>query len=262
VILPLWVLSGWISIRKEITWMFLCFGLLQIFILAVWVASFSSALYRYEIVTSAFFSCMSVTTFVFVVFTGMTGLICRLDFGKGLAHFLKVQAVLNSTGFTPGYFADDPSTGGEIEIDFNLTNPEKVGKSELYHETSVRKTPDYGLIRGPSNKLRSALKRLNCAAHNAIHPNDGDQFTAYSLFEPEFKLPIQSPPAALLGARKPTESMFSQSSVESTGIVSYALRSPLPNATAHTVNISQAPRTVYLGPVSVILPSHTQSKEL
>jgi hypothetical protein len=247
VALPLWVLAGWISIRREIKWLFVCFLLLQSFLLAVWPASLASALYRYELVTSSFFSCMLIISFVFLVFTAITALICRFNFGRGLAHFREVQAVLDSADFTPGYFAYDSTT----ESDLYLMDPEKVGDYELAREEDHRQDPNNGLRREPFLKFNSPLNWLNNPAHTQNEKNrvDSSPYRLSMLWEPKFKLPIQPIPAVLSpGARNPTPSVFTQSSAESPGIITFASRSPQSSATARTVSISRGPKTIYVMP--------------
>jgi len=233
---PLWILSGCISIRREFNWLFLCFGLFQSLILAVWLVSFASPFYRFEIISWPFFSCVSITSFVFLLFTGLTGCVCRLNYGKGLAHFLKVQAALDSAGFAPGCFPHDHTRDYEIE-----PKDEDYARNSRYYELNHKQPP---------NTFLSALERLMNAVYNAIRRNKSDpiDFGPNRLSDgPKFKLPTQPTTVfSLPTPRKPTLSMFTESSIGSTGDIVYASRNPLTSATARTMNVSREPRSTQL----------------
>jgi len=51
-----------------------------------------------------------MVSFVVLIATGISGLLCRLNFGKGLAHYLHVEAELAKADFTPEVFSNDSNS--------------------------------------------------------------------------------------------------------------------------------------------------------
>ena len=58
-----------------------------IFVTVIWTLMFFSPLYRFVFNTWPFFATMTVTSYIFLVATSILGALCRLNFGKGLAHY-------------------------------------------------------------------------------------------------------------------------------------------------------------------------------
>ncbi|KAJ7778471.1 hypothetical protein B0H16DRAFT_887744 [Mycena metata] len=61
---------------------------------------------------------MSVTAYILLVATSVLAIFCRLQFGKGLAHFLQVSAALDDGDFTPVYFSKGAETLGDDASEF------------------------------------------------------------------------------------------------------------------------------------------------
>jgi len=68
---------------------------------------FFSDLYRFIFNSWPFFATVSITSFVLTIATTLLGLCCRLNFGKGLAHYLQVTDALDGVDFTPVNFSKD-----------------------------------------------------------------------------------------------------------------------------------------------------------
>lgn len=86
-----WLIISWKAIHTEhniLTMLFLIIGSL---IAAAWAAMFASSTYRWTFSTWPFFACMTVLSFVLLVASLVLGAICRSNFGKGLAHYRKLQ---------------------------------------------------------------------------------------------------------------------------------------------------------------------------
>ena len=95
-----WLILGWIGVRRENKHMmhgFLAIGLLFI---TAWAAMFASDVYRWIFATWPFFAVMTVVSFVVLVATTGLAIVCRLNFKKGLAQFLRSQQILPGTDFT------------------------------------------------------------------------------------------------------------------------------------------------------------------
>ncbi|KAF8910614.1 hypothetical protein CPB84DRAFT_1743449 [Gymnopilus junonius] len=102
--------KGWICVRKECNVRFTLFCLISLLLLGTSIAMFASDLYRYIFSTWPFFATITVTSFLFLVGTTVLAVICRLNFGQGLAHYradisaVQVNDALEGVDFTPVYF--------------------------------------------------------------------------------------------------------------------------------------------------------------
>lgn len=110
-----WVLLGWRSVRVESKIRFGVFSVLTVFLSALSSFLFSRPMYRYIFVSWPFFATLTVTAYVFNIASSILGVLCRLNFGKGLAHYLQVMGALAGVDFTAVHF----SKGYDVE--------EKVG---------------------------------------------------------------------------------------------------------------------------------------
>ncbi|KAJ7141871.1 hypothetical protein C8R43DRAFT_1238280 [Mycena crocata] len=100
-----WLVLGWISVRREGKALFLVFSFISLVLLFISTVVFTSPLYRFVMGQWSFYATMSVTAYILLVATSILAVICRLQFGKGLAHFLRVTDALEAGDFTPVYFS-------------------------------------------------------------------------------------------------------------------------------------------------------------
>ncbi|KAG9052671.1 hypothetical protein FS842_009441 [Serendipita sp. 407] len=80
-----WFLIGWVAIRREHKSLMVVFLVTNAFFLASWTAVFSSDIYRIVFTKWAFFAALTVATFFLLVGSLVTGVLCRMHFGQGLA---------------------------------------------------------------------------------------------------------------------------------------------------------------------------------
>uniref|UniRef100_A0A8H8CEP1 Uncharacterized protein n=1 Tax=Psilocybe cubensis TaxID=181762 RepID=A0A8H8CEP1_PSICU len=106
---------GWVCVRKECRIRFGIFCAISIFLLSISTLMFFSPLYRYIFMTWPFFATVTVTAYVLTVFTSVLAIVCRLNFGKGLAHYLQVTDALEGVDFTPVSFWKGHGYGGDTE---------------------------------------------------------------------------------------------------------------------------------------------------
>lgn len=71
----------------EKRFLFLIYALLSICLLLISGLWFGSALFRYEYGAWRFFTCVTTLGDVLLVTTCIISVVCRVNFGKGLAHF-------------------------------------------------------------------------------------------------------------------------------------------------------------------------------
>lgn len=87
----IYIHQGWTAIRHEnrtLTWLFFGVGM---FLVVVWAAMFGSVIYRWTFQNSPFFATMTITAFLILVATLALAVVCRLNFGKGLMEFCKLD---------------------------------------------------------------------------------------------------------------------------------------------------------------------------
>ncbi|KAG2008745.1 hypothetical protein CC2G_014139 [Coprinopsis cinerea AmutBmut pab1-1] len=140
-VLP-WVILGWQCMRKECRRRVAAFFFISFVLVVISCVMFSSALYRAIFMGWQFFATVTVTSFTLLVFTIALGILCRINFGKGLAGYLDVSEALEGADFTPVTFSrydekyapatfnnretDDWGTAFDAsakEIDFKNYNP-------------------------------------------------------------------------------------------------------------------------------------------
>lgn len=135
VIITPWIISGWWAIFREVKWAFILFGVLHAFLLSLWPGMLASAIFRYVLKSWSFFACVSVASYLFVVATAIMAVVCRFHFGRGLGHFLRVEADLSSSGFPASFFTNDPTEKGRsdspVSFDFDLLDAEKARKGSM-----------------------------------------------------------------------------------------------------------------------------------
>ncbi|KAG6828032.1 hypothetical protein H0H92_009569 [Tricholoma furcatifolium] len=106
-----WLYLGWTSVRREVKRCFTVFTFVSAFFIVISALMFSSDLYRFIFNTWALFATVTITAFITLVATVVLGVWCRLNFGKGLSHFLQVTDALEGVDFTPVMFPNDKEKG-------------------------------------------------------------------------------------------------------------------------------------------------------
>jgi len=104
VLLP-WLVTGWISIRRELKLGMAVFLALCVMYSAGTGAMFSSDTFRWTFITWTFFAVMVTASAVLTLVCFLLGLVCRFNFGKGLSNHLHAQQRLDDNDPSPQ--ADD-----------------------------------------------------------------------------------------------------------------------------------------------------------
>ncbi|KAI0757276.1 hypothetical protein C8Q80DRAFT_1090727 [Daedaleopsis nitida] len=97
VLLIPWLTTGWISVRKEFRKRMLLFLAVAVLILIGWATMFIAPTFRWTYVTWLFFSLMTSGALLLTIATLVLGTICRINFGKGLSHYLNAQEELDDS---------------------------------------------------------------------------------------------------------------------------------------------------------------------
>ncbi|KAI0336143.1 hypothetical protein GY45DRAFT_1316219 [Cubamyces sp. BRFM 1775] len=94
VLLIPWLSTGWISVRREYRVPMMVFLAVAGLLLAGWASMFIAATFRWTYVTWLFFSLMTTAAVLLTVTTLILGIVCRINFGKGLTRYLNAQEEL------------------------------------------------------------------------------------------------------------------------------------------------------------------------
>jgi len=95
ILLPLWLAFGWYSVRRERKTEMLVFLAMCLCYLAVWGTMLHSTSFRWTYITWAFFGVMTTSSVSLTLLAFILGIVCRLNFGKGLPHYLNTQEPLD-----------------------------------------------------------------------------------------------------------------------------------------------------------------------
>ncbi|KAG6908040.1 hypothetical protein DXG01_006402 [Tephrocybe rancida] len=134
-----WIAMGWFAIRREMKVMMVAFLGIALFLLSGWSIMFYSRVYRWTFMQWPYLGCFTVASLVLIIASIVLGVICRLNFGKGLAQYrtspsatglpletlltlktaVHAEAALASTNFAPEVFKHDEEK--EImDLDFKV----------------------------------------------------------------------------------------------------------------------------------------------
>jgi hypothetical protein len=130
-----WLMTGWFAVRRELRVPMFVFLLLSTLYLGGWGVMFFSTTFRWTFVTWRFFSIMASASVLLTVLSIILGVVCRYNFGKGLARYLNAQQPLDEKSFPPLYGGSDiekvafPSSEKPLPtyISFEKQDPTVVG---------------------------------------------------------------------------------------------------------------------------------------
>jgi hypothetical protein len=100
-----WLMTGWFAVRRELRLPMFIFLMLSILYLAGWGVMFFSTTFRWTFVNWMFFSIMATASVFLTLLSVVLGVICRFNFGKGLARYLNAQQPLEDV--PPSYEGSD-----------------------------------------------------------------------------------------------------------------------------------------------------------
>ncbi|TDL28868.1 hypothetical protein BD410DRAFT_738658 [Rickenella mellea] len=108
ILLPLWLGLGWVSVRRELKIPMLIFLAMSTGYLAGLGGMFASTTFRWTFVQWRFYSLILSGSVLLIISTLILGIMCRLNFGKGLPRYLKGQEPLDDE-FSSDNGSDDDS---------------------------------------------------------------------------------------------------------------------------------------------------------
>ncbi|EPQ61083.1 hypothetical protein GLOTRDRAFT_113542 [Gloeophyllum trabeum ATCC 11539] len=96
-----WLAMGWFAVRRELKIFMLIFIALSLLYVTGWAAMFVSRTFRWTFLQWRFFSIITSASVFLTLMTFVLGVICRLNFGKGLPRYLNAQEPLPGDDFEP-----------------------------------------------------------------------------------------------------------------------------------------------------------------
>ncbi|KAF5375349.1 hypothetical protein D9615_008029 [Tricholomella constricta] len=124
-----WITMGWYAIRREMRVLMVVFLGIAFVILSGWSIMFYSIVYRWSFMEWPYLGCFTVASLVLIIASVVLGVICRLNFGKGLAQYLQAEAALASSNFAPEVFSHDE----EKDMDLDLKVPATFEQPEVFY---------------------------------------------------------------------------------------------------------------------------------
>jgi hypothetical protein len=109
-----WLVTGWFASRRELRIPMLIFLILSFGYLLGWGVMFASATFRWTFVQWRFFGLMASGSALLTLMACIMGLICRMNFGRGLLRYLTAQEPILDEAVPDAYY---PSTNDE-KVDF------------------------------------------------------------------------------------------------------------------------------------------------
>jgi hypothetical protein len=103
-----WLMLGWFSVRREMRLGMIVFLGLSVCYLAGWGVMFMSTTFRWTFRTWSFFSIVASASVLLAFISFVLGVVCRLNFGKGLLRYLNAHESLPGDDFTPVTHGGDP----------------------------------------------------------------------------------------------------------------------------------------------------------
>lgn len=101
-----WLTTGWYGVRRELKMPMLVFLALSVGYLAGWAAMFDSTAFRWTYMTWTFFGVMTTASVFLALVAFILGIICRINFGKGLIRYLNAEEPIPED-FVPVNYEDD-----------------------------------------------------------------------------------------------------------------------------------------------------------
>ncbi|KAG6826444.1 hypothetical protein H0H92_015771 [Tricholoma furcatifolium] len=129
---------GWYAIRREMRKLMVTFLGIAFFLLLGWSLMFYSIVYRWTFLQWPYLGCFTVASLILIVASIVLGVICRLNFGKGLAQYLHAEAALASSNFAPEVFKHDEEKG---PLDMPDVKPLPTAADAFYVAPLVPKEP-------------------------------------------------------------------------------------------------------------------------
>jgi hypothetical protein len=173
-VLPL-VFIGDMAFRTERRKLTICYLVAQSFYVVYHVALLgSSAVYRWTLIVWPFFAVNVAAGLILCITTLVMAVICRVNFGRGLDHFLHVTSVLERDGFTQGFMAPERTQSKRHNPtgswDHLIETGETVKVAAAYHN-QPRVPPRLGVSINKKSKRQRQRDSTESFGHTTLDPD-------------------------------------------------------------------------------------------
>ncbi|KAH8997468.1 hypothetical protein EDB92DRAFT_2061794 [Lactarius akahatsu] len=167
-----WLLMGWFASRRELKYPMAVFLVLSALYVIGWGLMFDSTTFRWTFVQWTFFASMATLSAVLAIIDLIVGIMCRLNFDKGLPNYLNAQEPLADDSFIQARPAE--GNAYDEKVDFPSTvHPVPTFSAAFKPSTEFRAPGQTGLHLGPRFFNRSAapsVQHVDVESLSAVHP--------------------------------------------------------------------------------------------
>ncbi|KAI9462320.1 hypothetical protein BJY52DRAFT_1203155 [Lactarius psammicola] len=174
------ILVGWFAVRKELKFPMAVFLVLSALYLIAWGLMFDSTTFRWTFVQWAFFGSMATLSAVLAITVLVVGIMCRMNFNKGLPNYLNAQEPLSDDTFIQARPAE--GNAYDEKVDFPSTeHPVPTFSATFEPSTETRAPGQMGLQKAPRFFGRSAAPLVqhvdieSATGPSAVHPTSPER---------------------------------------------------------------------------------------
>lgn len=148
VLLIPWLLMGWFASRRELKLPMAVFLVLSALYVIAWGLMFDSKTFRWTYFQWAFFGTIATLSAILALIDLILGIVCRLNFDKGLPNYLNAQEPLSEDTFIQARSAE--GNAYDEKVDFpSVENTVRTFSATFLPSTDIRAPGQTGLIMGP-----------------------------------------------------------------------------------------------------------------
>jgi len=116
VLLIPWLLMGWFAARKELKLPMAVFLVLSALYVIGWGVMFDSTTFRWTFYQWGFFGSISTLSAILAIIDLVVGIMCRLNFDKGLPNYLNAQEPLSEDTFIQARSAEGDAYDEKVDF--------------------------------------------------------------------------------------------------------------------------------------------------
>ncbi|TEB36636.1 hypothetical protein FA13DRAFT_1682795 [Coprinellus micaceus] len=178
-----WLIMGWFCVRRECKARFWMFAVLSAGLLAISGVMFGSDAYRTIFKLWGFFATVTVTSFILLVFTVALGILCYLNYGKGLREYLQMSDKPEGADFDPVGLLDHSEKQPDQSLpqaSFHAPVSHEQGDSEWLTAQALPQPPS--AAQGSQSIFRTLPEPPQTTSSN---PFDSDKDSLYDFHLPK-----------------------------------------------------------------------------
>jgi len=159
ILLP-WIAIGWYAIRHELKRTMIVFLAIGFDITGGWAIMFYSTTFRWYVAVIFLFvlfsllsvrsfmqwpylGCFTVASFLLLIASIILGVVCRVNFGKGLKQYLHAEETLESLNFAPDAFTHRSVSVSKHKSTLSKYSTRTRSESQSYYDMKSDYEPDF-----------------------------------------------------------------------------------------------------------------------